>query len=350
MRIISSRILAVIGLAGMAFGLSAVQVGARSKTPPPPVIEAPPPMPPVALAERFIAEAAAYEDYMRQATLISPAFSDAAGVQQSLRTGAAYEPGGFLRGEIAYAAIAALQDQTFVAAVRARGQTPQSRYAIVAKIYADPANAFSFPGARDAAGMAKFALADPGMRLFNAGKAVKLAAYSIQHQPWSLQDVVDRDGRLEAVKALSHSPRSVSSLETQDMQRRASGEPDPHAVADPAPPPYSPLIVRAVALAALAAVGQAGDDDAAHLTWLFDDYFTTHCIAQAKLALNECLAVARPNYEDVFCLGQHAMNDTGSCVVRGAGSVIPLEIRTQSFPVPPPTRAASAHHAHRRPS
>jgi hypothetical protein len=346
MRTNSSRILTAVGLAGLALGLSAVQVGARSKPPPAPVIEAPPPMPPLALAERFIADAAAYEDYMRQATSISASFSSASDVQQSLRTGAAYEPGEFLRGEIVYAAIAALQDQAFVAAVRDAGPTPQARYAIVAKIYADPANALSFPGARDAAGMAKFALADQGMRLFNAGKAVKLAAYSIQHQPWSLQAVADPDGRLEAVKTLSRSPRSVSPLETQDMERRASGGRE--AALDPAPPPYSPLIVRALALAALAAVGQAGDDDAAHLTWLFDDYFTTHCVAQAKLALNECLAVARPNYEDVFCLGQHAMNDTGSCVVRAAGSVIPLEISTQSFPVPPPTRGGTSHRAHRR--
>ena len=39
----------------------------------------------------------------------------------------------------------------------------------------------------------------------------------------------------------------------------------------------------------------------------------------AKLNLYQCLAVARPNYEDVFCLGQHAMMDTGRCMIRAAG-------------------------------
>ena len=343
MKMNPSQLWLAIGFSCLALGLSAAQVGARSKQPP--VIEAPPPppMPPVALADHFVEEAAAYQDYMREAALISPAFSGQAGVEQSLKTGAAYEAGQFLRGEIAYAAIAALQDRAFVAAVRAAGPTPQDRYAIVAKIYADPANAMSFAGAKDAAGMAKFALAGDGMRLFNSGKAVKLAAYSIQHQSWSLAPVADQAGRLDQVKALSRSPRAVSPLQTEVLARMASGEPDPKVAADPAPPPYSPLIVRAVALAALAAIGQAGDDDAVHLAWLTDDYFTVHCVAQAKLALNECLSVARPYYEDVFCLGQHAMNDTGSCVVRGAGSVVPLEIATQSFAVPPVGGRAQSH-------
>ncbi|MEJ0066423.1 MAG: hypothetical protein WDM85_14265 [Caulobacteraceae bacterium] len=67
-----------------------------------------------------------------------------------------------------------------------------------------------------------------------------------------------------------------------------------------APPPYSPLVIRAVALAALASIGQAGDDDVSHLGWLTDDYYLDHCLAEAKLSLYECIAVAKPNYEDVF--------------------------------------------------
>jgi hypothetical protein len=35
----------------------------------------------------------------------------------------------------------------------------------------------------------------------------------------------------------------------------------------------------------------------------------------AKLNLYQCLASAGPHYEDIFCLGQHAMIDPGQCVV-----------------------------------
>ena len=35
----------------------------------------------------------------------------------------------------------------------------------------------------------------------------------------------------------------------------------------------------------------------------------------AKLNLYQCLASAGPHYEDIYCLGQHAMIDPGQCVV-----------------------------------
>jgi hypothetical protein len=50
-------------------------------------------------------------------------------------------------------------------------------------------------------------------------------------------------------------------------------------------------------------------------------------MSTSKLNLYQCLAVARPNYEDVFCLGQHAMMDTGRCVIRAAGLPEPYEAR-----------------------
>jgi len=51
------------------------------------------------------------------------------------------------------------------------------------------------------------------------------------------------------------------------------------------------------------------------------------CMATSKLNLYQCLAVSRPNYEDVFCLGQHVMMDTGRCVIRAAGLPEPYEAR-----------------------
>jgi len=40
--------------------------------------------------------------------------------------------------------------------------------------------------------------------------------------------------------------------------------------------------------------------------------------------------VAKPHYEDVFCLGQHIMIDTGACVIKASGAEMPYE------PPPPP--------------
>jgi hypothetical protein len=328
----------ILALAGLVAATGAPPVIAKPK--PPPLIYAPPPPPPipdVGLSGRFVTAAGAYDSYMRDAAGISPAFSDAGNVGDSLRAGVAYEPGQLRVGMVAYAAIAALTDSAFVADVRRAGATPEARYAIVAKIFADPRNVFAFADARRAAGLAKSALAAQGMRLFNQGNAVKQAAYTIQHQSWSLADVPDRDGRAAAVKRLSSSQRPSSGSETAALDLMIGGELPAGASLDPAAPPDSALVVRAVALAALAAIGQAGDDDAPRLGWLTDDYFLDHCLAEAKLALYECLAVAKPNYEDVFCLGQHAMKDTGACVVIGAGSTVPIEI------IPADLKIAAAH-------
>ena len=50
----------------------------------------------------------------------------------------------------------------------------------------------------------------------------------------------------------------------------------------------------------------------------------------SKLNLYQCLAVSKPQYEDIFCLGQHSMIDIGNCVVKAAGSPTPAYIE------PPP--------------
>ena len=102
-------------------------------------------------------------------------------------------------------------------------------------------------------------------------------------------------------------------------------------------------MIRSVALAALASIGQATDEDAPRLGWLTDDYYLDHCLAEAKLALFECLAVARPNYEDVFCTGQHAMKDTGGCAVIGAGGAVPIDIVVKPLTIPGPHERAAAH-------
>ena len=287
------------------------------------------------MARKFVAAAGAYDDYIHQAASISPAFADAGGVGQSLRVGSAYEPAQLRTGMVAYAAIAVLTDQAFVNAVRASAPLPDDRYALVKSIFADPKAALAFSDGGRAAGIAKHALISGGMRLYDAGNSVRLAAYSIQHEPWSLQPVPDLDTRTDVIKRLSSAQRSSPGGETQTLDLMIAGSPPGGAALDPAPGPYTGLVVRAVALAALAAIGQADDEMAPHLGWLTDDYYLDHCLAEAKLAEFECLAVARPNYEDVFCLGQHAMKDTGGCVVNGAGGAVPIDIVVKPMTVPP---------------
>jgi hypothetical protein len=332
-------------LAGFGLVLTLTILGVPGSVlarPRPPVVESPPPPPPpapmpdVALAPSMVRDAAVFRNYLDGATAISPGFTDAEGVGTSVRTGSGYEPGQLRRGAVAYAAAIILTDQAFVTDVRRAGDTPEHRYAIEARIFADPASVMSFADARHAAGMAKAALGDAGLGLLHEGDRLKQASYDIQHASWSLAPVPDLDARAAEVKALSTRDHRPTPDDTAAVDKLVGGDAEAApALSAPAPGPYSGLVTRAVALAALAAIGQADEDDASRLTWLTDDYFLDHCLSETKLLLYECLAVARPNYEDVFCLGQHAVRDTGECVARSAYVAVPIEVVVSKLAISP---------------
>ncbi len=331
--------IALVAAAGLSLLLSAC--GPES---PPPVASAPPriappamsPIPAVGLSDSLIQQASAYRAYMARASAISPAFTDGGSVANAVRTGAAYEPQTFLRGAVANAAIAALQDREFVTALRAQARDPASRRALANNIIANPAFVFSFPGANDAAALAAGALKGDGLRLYMAGKAVKQSAYDVQRQAWSKASVDNRDGRLAAAKSLSATPAQSAPDETSRLQAAISGVAPMTVAPDPvARAPYAGLVARAVSLAALAAIGEAGDANVGVIASTLSDQDSAYCLSMAKLNLYQCLAVAKPHYEDVFCLGQHIMLDTGACLIRGAGAAPPIEVRPPAIPLPP---------------
>jgi hypothetical protein len=116
-------------------------------------------------------------------------------------------------------------------------------------------------------------------------------------------------------------------------------------------PPYTPLVAKALQLAAIAALGEASDEIYDRLEALAADEPTDNCLHIAKLNLYQCLAVARPNYEDMFCTGQHAMMDTGACMVVNAGLAVPVEPPTVgptvTFRVTTPTPARAVRRSNK---
>ena len=291
--------------------------------PPPP----PPPVPSVSLSPRLVEQAAAYRFYMGRVMTISPNFQDGAAIARSIETGAAYEPKQLLRGAIAYGAVAALQDPAFVAAVRTYAVDPEQRRQVAAQLMADPAYAVGIAGSSSAAGLVVAALGDEAQKLYENGKAVKQSAYDIQRQPWSKVDVPNRDQRLTQAKTLSATPVVGDMAETARLQQAVVGAGPLGVTAAPVSPPYSPVVVRSLALAALAALGEAGDANMDTILAEMAEPQVGFCMNMAKLNLYQCLAVSRPHYEDVFCLGQHIMMDTGRCMIKAAGLPEPYEAK-----------------------
>lgn len=297
----------------------------------PPKLVAPPPPPPapsVSLSPRLIELASAYRHYVTNTTAIAPAFVDGESVATSLRTGATYEPQQLAKGAIAFGAVVALQDRTFVESVRAYAKDPTSRRMVAYEILKDPAYAVGLPGSAGAAGLVIGALGNDAQKLYDNGKAIKQAAYDIQKQPWSKAEVAARDVRLAAAKSLSAAAMTGDVNETARLQQASTGATALGAApAAAVAPPYTHTVVRALAVAALAALGEAGDANVSTVMGLVTEPNIGMCMNMSKLNLYQCLAVARPHYEDVFCLGQHAMMDTGRCMIRAAGLPEPYEPR-----------------------
>jgi hypothetical protein len=315
--------------AGPAAALAALVLAACAQpAPPPPAPPPPPPAPPaVTLAPKLVEEAAAYRRYMTRAAAITPDFADGQQVAERLAIGVAYEPGQLVRGAIAYGAIVALTDPAYVQGVRAFAKDPVTRQHVAYELMKDPAYAVGLPDSAGAAGLVIAALGSDAQQLYDEGKAIKQSAYDIQKSAWSKAEVVGRDLRLSRTKDLSSAAMTGDTAEVARLQQAASGAGALGVAATPAAPPYTPTVVRALAVAALAALGEAGEENIQQVMAIASERNISTCMNMSKLNLYQCLAVARPNYEDVFCLGQHAMMDTGRCVIRAAGLPEPFEAK-----------------------
>jgi len=158
----------------------------------------------------------------------------------------------------------------------------------------------------------------------------KKAAYDVQHQAWSKVEITDRAGRLQAAKAGALAPMTPLPSETARLEQAWNGRTPLGVTAAPSSLPISRLVSQSLALAALAALGEAGDENADNNRNLAQENQTQSCLSLSKVYLNSCLSVAKPYYEDVFCLGQHIQVDTGVCLIRASGSPVPPQL------LPPP--------------
>ena len=256
------------------------------------------------------AQASAFEAYTRKAAAIDANFSGPAEIGQALQTAAGYEPKQLEAGMIAYAALAALQNPQFVATVRRGGPDLGRRLAY------DPDASLDLPGGPAAAARAAAALAKRGEALADAGARVKKAAYSVQHQAWSRARIPDAPQRLAGVKRISAvgyraDPGDRARLTAALAEGGRSGG-------------QSPVVAKGLTVAALTVLGQDGPARS-----LMSEPKSGMCLRTAKLNFHQCLAAAGTHYEDIYCLGLHAMADTGRCV---KGALEPPDVDTKLSP------------------
>jgi hypothetical protein len=301
--------------------------------------------PPIRLNEGVAQAAAVYMAFSRDMAALEGGFTDPEQIQAALRRGSAYDPGQISRGLVAYASILALQSPEFVAGVRSLADDTATREKLVADIVADPRYASTLPGAEAAAGLVMSTLSADINALGRAANLIENDAYAIQaaydpRRPWGVAEVTDREGRLEAAKLRSAETMLPSAEEASRLFAAAhsSGGALPVSGA-PRKPPYPPAVTNALALAALAALGYAGENARANTDALQFDRVSHGCLTMSKLNLFQCLAASRPNYEDMFCLGRHVVRDLATCS-RGAAMPAPIVTVSDVIPVEAPVPAA----------
>lgn len=301
--------------------------------------------PPIRLNEGVAQAAAVYMAFSRDMAALEGGFTDPEQIQAALRRGSAYDPGQISRGLVAYASILALQSPEFVAGVRSLADDTATREKLVADIVADPRYASTLPGAEAAAGLVMSTLADDINALGRAANLIENDAYAIQaaydpRRPWGVAEVTDREGRLEAAKLRSAETMLPSADEASRLFAAAhSGGGALPVSGAPRKPPYPPAVTNALALAALAALGYAGENARANTDALQFDRVSHGCLTMSKLNLFQCLAASRPNYEDMFCLGRHVVRDLATCS-RGAAMPAPIVTVSDVIPVETPVPAA----------
>lgn len=279
----------------------------------------PPPMKPMTLARPIVEAASAYASYMQTATAIPNKFADGAAVSSALRIGAHAEKRQLQEGVIAYGAIVALQDPAFVDAVKVYAANPASRAQIARNIMSDPTYVVSMGGHESAAGLVINTLYAQGAKLKAQGELVKRESLDIQlKSAWSKATVPNLMGRLQEVKNLSATMSPGAPELSSMLDSAARGEGQMGVTGQPVQPPYTPAVIRSLAIAALAVLGEAGDDSP-YITQLLVDNQDGFCFNMSKLNLYQCISVAKPFYEDMYCLGLHVMTDTGQCVMNSAG-------------------------------
>jgi len=264
------------------------------------------------LPQEVVSAATAFDHYMSSAARIDSGFSSGESVARSLNAAASYQPAQLEEGMIAYGAIAALQDDRFVTGVEQAAGRGEQRAAFAERLIEDPLAATRIDGADGAARRIEAALAAKAAPLVSSGAEVKAAAYSVQHQAWSKIMVANPQGRLAELKSLS-AVRAAPSDDDNHAMMETVADMTPGG-GDGAPAGFTAIEARALALAAESVLGHATGAERDRLSPLLSEADSAECFKMAKLNLYQCMAVAGPQYEDIFCMGQHAMTDTGRCV------------------------------------
>lgn len=238
-----------------------------------------------------------------------------------------------VRAWLAYSSLIAEQHPQFLDDVRDVADY-YGRDAAVAALANDPAYAGAFRYADQASESVLEAIDEDADEIESIGEQFRLSAYDLQNERWANAVARDRQNRLAALRAADQiaAPlatdmfstqfvsetdiRSASSMFADVTPIRALPANTPDLSLNP-DVPYEPDRVRVgriLSIAALRAIGSDNRFTEDSLQTLLADPLAQRCIEWARVNLAQCVAAAHFEYEDSFCIAQHALIEVSQCL------------------------------------
>ncbi len=280
--------------------------------------------------------AAAYIRYREDVAAIEAIpFNSAETTREAHRRLSAHNSKDLSAGWVAYAALVAADTPAFREALQKEVASKKKVNGLTgidafnAKLAQDPTYPRQLDGANEAIERVLAMTTHDAARFTALGESFKAQAYAMQKTSWGkskipasatrLSDADDfarRRGAALAPQIASVTEKGVTSPSLASANPAwkpdwgtgaGSGRPDDNAQA---------TLSRVMNLAARYATSGVNAKSVA--IYARNDK-SDSCLSFAALTLKQCIAATRAPYEEAFCLGEHALNDTASCIGWVAG-------------------------------
>jgi hypothetical protein len=238
-----------------------------------------------------------------------------------------------VRAWLAYSSLIAEQHPQFLDDVRDVADY-YGRETAMAALANDPAYAGAFRYSDQASESVLDAIDEDSDQIRILGEQYRSAAYNLQNERWANAIARDRQNRLAALRAaddiaapLANDLFTTSFIDETDigaasslfqstgpMPRLPASTPDLTLNADV---PYEPDRVRVgriLSIAAMRAIGDNTQYSEQSIQNLLADPLAQRCISWARINLAQCVAAAHFEYEDSFCIAQHALIEVSNCL------------------------------------
>lgn len=279
-------------------------------------------------------------DYVRfredVAAIEATPFNSAETTREAHRRLSAHKSDDLSSGWVAYAALVAADTPAFREALekevaskkKVNGMTGAD--AFFAKLAADPAYPRQLKGADEAMSRVLAMTTHDAARFTALGEAFKEQAYAMQKTSWGKSKIPASSARLSDAESYARSRPSATAPSLASITEKGVTAPSlssANAAWNPewgkdagsgrmTEPNAQVIMNRVMNLAARYAVSGVSEKTVA--VYAKNDK-SNSCLSFAALTLKQCIAATRAPYEEAFCLGEHALNDTASCIGWVAG-------------------------------